>query len=183
MRSQKRFEKSFNLSFLSGRNDRVKRGHCRGLPSVTTWHPYIYVRTNVTGSEYPIRIRGTGSQLCGVPLKLHNALRIGFLTHSHEQSFSLCQEHARWDVTLSPQAACYTLHHTACKLRWQVNHQVTPTSNPYQPPKGWWLLCHQLCCHHDYESQEAISAQMWHRSKHYKSPLPTQNQGTCVYTQ
>ena len=147
------------------------------------WHSYISVRMNVTRSEYPIRIRSTSSQLLGVPLKLRNALRIGFLTHSHEQSFSLCQEHAWWDVILSLQEACYTLHHSACRLRWQVNHQVTPTSNPCQPPKGWWLLCHQLCCHHDYENQEVISTQMWHRSRHYKSPHPAQNQGRHAYTQ
>ena len=72
------------------------------------------------------------------------------------------------------------LLHTACRLRWQVNHQVTPTSNSYQPPKGWWLFCHQLCCHHDCKSQEATSAQMWHRFQHYKSPLPAQKQGTHV---
>ena len=149
----------------------------------STWHPYISVWTNVTRSEYPIRIRSISSQLLGIPLKLRNALRIGFLTHSHEQSFSLYQEHARWDVIVSLQAACYTLHHTACRLRWQMNHQVTPTSNSCQPPKGWWLLCHQLCCHHDYESQEVISTQMWHRSRHYKSPHPAQNQGTHAYTQ
>ena len=181
MQSLKRFEKCFNPFFLCRQNDQVKKRHCKGLPRVTTWHPSISVRTSVTRSEYLIQIRSISSRSHCVPLKLRNAFWIGFLTHSHEQSFSLCQKHTRWDVTLSPQATCYTLHHTACRLRWQVNHQVTPISNPCQSPKGWWLLYHQLCCHHDYESQEVISAQMWHCSRHYKSPSPTQNQGTCTH--
>ena len=111
MLSLKRFEKCFNSSFLSGQNNQVKRGHCRtsSCDHVAdylgpTWHPSISVRTNITRSEYPIHNRNTNGQLHGVPLKLCNAFRVGFLTHSHEQSFSLRQKHARWDVTLSPQA-------------------------------------------------------------------------------
>ena len=83
----------------------------------STWHPSISVRTSITRSECPIRIRSISSWLHCVPLRLHSAFRIGFLTHFHEQSFSSCQKYARWDVTLSPQATCYMLHHTAYKLR------------------------------------------------------------------
>ena len=158
---------------------------CRGFPCghvvghlCSTWHPSIFVRTSITRSECPIRYMSISSWLHYVPLRLHDAFWIGFLTHFHEQSFSSCQKYARWDVTLSLQATYYTLHHTTCRLRWQVNHKVIPTSNPYQPPKGWWLLYHQLCCHHDCESQETTSTQIWHRFRHYKSTPPTQNQDT-----
>ena len=107
-----------------------------------TWRSSISIRTSITRSKCLIRPMNISSRLHCVPLRLHDAFQIGFLTHSHEQSFSSCQRYARWDVTLSLQATCYTLHHTTWRLKWQVNHQVTPTSNPCQSPKGWWLLCH-----------------------------------------
>ena len=97
----------------SGRNNQVKMRHCRGLPRVTiwqvtigsTWHPSIPVRVNITKSKYLVQIRSTNGQSRGIPLKQRNAFRVSFLTHSHEQSFSLRQKHARWDATLSSQAA------------------------------------------------------------------------------
>ncbi|KAL6332929.1 hypothetical protein AAG906_019935 [Vitis piasezkii] len=46
------------------------------------WHPSIFVRTNITKSEYPIRIRSTNGQLCDVPLKLRSAFRVGGLPHA-----------------------------------------------------------------------------------------------------
>ena len=152
-------------------------GHVAGH-LCSTWHPSISVRTSITRSECPIRPMSISRRLHCVPLWLHDAFRIGFLTHSHEQSFSSRQKYARWDITQSPQATYHTMHHAACKLRWQVNHQITPTSNPCKPPKGWYLLYHQLCYHHDCESQEVASTHMWHCSRHYKGPPPAQNQGT-----
>ena len=148
----------------------------------STWHLPISVRTNITRFECPIRIGYTNSQLRGVPLKPYDAFWVDLLAHSFEQSFFLHQKHAWWDVTLFLQAACHMLHHIACWMKWQVNHQITPISGPCQPPKRWWLLCHLLCCYDDYESQEVIITQRWHYSRPYKNSHPTQNQGTCAYT-
>ena len=106
------------------------------------WHPSISARMSITRLKCPIWPMSINSRLHCVPLRLHDALRIGFMSHSHEQLFSSCQKYSRWNVTLSPQATYYTLYHTACRLRWQVNHQVIPTSNSCQLPKGWWLLYH-----------------------------------------
>ncbi|RVW34681.1 hypothetical protein CK203_108907 [Vitis vinifera] len=48
----------------------------------STWHPSISIRTNITKSEYPIWIKSTSGQLCGVPLKLRSAFRVGGLPHT-----------------------------------------------------------------------------------------------------
>ena len=116
-------------------------GHMAGH-LCSTWHLSISIRTSITRSECPIRSMSISSRLHCVPLGLHDAFWIGFLTYSHEQSFSSCQKYAWWDVTLSLQATYYMLHHIACRLRWKVNHQVIPATNPCHPPKGWWLLYH-----------------------------------------
>ena len=110
-------------------------GHMAGH-LCSTWHLSISVRTSITRSEFPIRSMSISSWLHCVSLGPHNAFRIGFLTHSHEQSFSSCQKYTRWDVTLSSQATCYTLHHVACRLRWKVNHQVIP----YQSLSVAWMV-------------------------------------------
>ena len=94
----------------------------------STWHPSISIRTNITKSEYPIWIKSTSGQLCGVPLKLRSAFRVGFLTHSHEQSFSLHQKHAWWDVTLfrrRPTTHC-TIPPTGWGDRWTIRSPPLP---------------------------------------------------------
>ena len=91
-------------------------GHVAGH-LCSMWHPSIFIRMSITKSECPIQPISISSRSHCVPLRLHDVFRIGFLTHSHEQSFSSCQKYARWDVTLSPQATYHTMHHAACKLR------------------------------------------------------------------
>ena len=67
-----------------------------------TCHPSISVRMSITRLKCPIWPMSISSRFHYVPLRLYDAFRIGFLTHSHEQSFSSCQKYAQWDVTLSP---------------------------------------------------------------------------------
>ena len=77
-------------------------------------------------------------------------------------------------------ATRYTISPANCGNKWTI--KSPPLAISISRLKGDDCSRHQLCCDYDFENQEVISTQMWHRFKHYKSSSLTQNQGTHAHT-